>query len=129
MKTRQVDEERDAADDGAAPDILSRTALSLSGHALPAPKAVAHTLAHFTQLHRLDVSHMQGSDEAPEGLVNLHWLARAVALSRKRARAEGGTSLAQRLTWLNLSGTAALGVQDDATDGLELLTALHGACR
>lgn len=106
-------------------DVLARTSLSLAGHALPPPSAVAQTLARFMQLRRLDVSNMQASDDAPSGLTDLHWLAKAERLSKKQAR-DGAVPLSQRLTWLNVANNAALGSRDDDLDGIELMAALNG---
>ncbi|WFD30025.1 orotidine-5'-phosphate decarboxylase [Malassezia sp. CBS 17886] len=111
-----------AAPPAAAP-VLEQTTLSLAGHPLPAESHVARTLAQFHMLRRLDVSRMAPSDDAPAGLTNLQWLARAAARSRKRARKDGSLPLAERLTWLNLSGNA-LGAPD-ACEGLAVLHALH----
>lgn len=113
-----------------APDaedsILNRTALSLAGHALPPRKAAAKTLAQFTQLRRLDLSDMQASDEAPNGLEDLCIFTQAVSLSKKHAKKHGSTALADRLTWLNVSNNEALGQKEYALDGIDELAALHG---
>ncbi|WFD22870.1 hypothetical protein MEQU1_001547 [Malassezia equina] len=105
-------------------DVLARTSLSLAGHALPPPSAVAQTLARFMQLRRLDVSDMQASEDAPAGLTDLHWLAKAERLSKKKAW-DGALPLSQRLTWLSVAGNAELGARDDDLNGLELMEALH----
>ncbi|WFC97194.1 hypothetical protein MBRA1_003860 [Malassezia brasiliensis] len=112
------------AHDGAD-NVLNRAALSLAGHALPPRKATAKTLAQFVQLRRLDLSDMKPSDEAPEGLTDLRMLTQAASLSKKHAKKTQATPLTQRLTWLNLSNNAALGRDDDALVGIELLTALN----
>ncbi|PKI84858.1 hypothetical protein MVES1_001358 [Malassezia vespertilionis] len=105
--------------------ILERAALSLAGHALPSTRALAKTLAQFAVLHKLDVANMQSSPDAPQGLQNLQWLVRACALSNKHAKTSGDRPLAARLTWLNLAHNTAFGTDVDATEGLDLLTALH----
>lgn len=107
-----------------ASDVLSSTFLSLAGHELPPREAVSETLAQFTQLRRLDVSNIQASDAWPHGLKDLLWLAKAVRQSRKVGKRTGQAPLHRRLTWLNLSGNAALGDSDGPIDGLDLLPEL-----
>ena len=107
-----------------ASDVLSSTSLSLAGHELPPREAVSETLAQFTQLRRLDVSNIQASDTWPHGLKDLLWLAKAVRQSRKVGKRTGQAPLHRRLTWLNLSGNAALGDSDGPIDGLDLLPEL-----
>lgn len=123
-KEPQPDEANSEPSDEVS-DVLARTSLSLAGHALPPPSAVAQTLARFMQLRRLDVSDMQASEDAPAGLTDLHWLAKAERLSKKKAR-DGALPLSQRLTWLSVAGNAELGARDNDLNGLELMEALHG---
>ncbi|WFD27068.1 hypothetical protein MNAN1_002064 [Malassezia nana] len=66
---------------------------------------------------------MQVSDESP-GLTDLHWLAKAERLCKKKAK-EGTVPLSKRLTWLNVAGNAALGERDDSLDALAGMEALH----
>lgn len=108
--------------------ILHRTALSLAGHALPPRKAAARTLAQFAQLRRLDLSDMKPSDDAPDGLINLHLLTLAESLSKKQAKKSDTPPLSKRLTWVNLSNNEALGTRDDALDGIDAFAALNGTC-
>ena len=106
--------------------ILERTALSLAGHPLPAASAAAKTLAAFAQVRRLDMSHMQPSDDEPDGLKTLAFLGKAASLSRKKhKKGEQASPLAQRLTWLNVAGNESLGEADDAWDSLAQLVALN----
>ncbi|WFD36269.1 hypothetical protein MCUN1_003147 [Malassezia cuniculi] len=113
--------EPDAQDGGSSNDILQRTSLSFSGHPMPPVSAVAKTLAEFVHLRRLDLSNI--STEDGQGLVSLDWLAKAASISRKKSKKDGQTPLAERLSWINLSGND-LGHQD-ALNGLEQMIALN----
>ncbi|WFC97541.1 hypothetical protein MYAM1_000255 [Malassezia yamatoensis] len=106
-------------------NILDRAVLSLAGHKLPPSDAAARTLAQFRNLHRLDLSDMKASEESIHGLTDVNLLVRAQSLSKKHAKKNGTTTLADRLTWLNLSNNKALGETKNALDGLDLFTALH----
>lgn len=111
--------------DNTGSNVLGEsTSLSLAGHALPPPKAVAKTLAQFKQVRRLDVSDIQVSESWPDGLRDLDWLVKAVRHSQKARRDE--QSLDERLTWLNVSKNPALGQQSDPLQGIEVLTSLFG---
>lgn len=121
---RENEEDTAPAEDGAS-EVLARTSLSLAGHALPPLQDVVKTLVKFTKLRRLDLSNMEVSDDQPDGLSDLRWLALVARKSKKRAAADS-TPFGERLTWLNVSGNPALGSTEDGFTGLEVLTALHG---
>ncbi|WFD41621.1 hypothetical protein MPSI1_000252 [Malassezia psittaci] len=106
-------------------NILERAVLSLAGNKLPPSDAAARTLAQFKNLHRLDLSDMKASEESTNGLTDVNLLVRVQSLSKKHAKKNGMTTLADRLTWLNLSNNKALGQTKSALDGLDLFFALH----
>ncbi|WFD01738.1 hypothetical protein MOBT1_000414 [Malassezia obtusa] len=68
---------------------------------------------------------MKPSDDAPDGLINLHLLTLAESLSKKQAKKSDTPPLSKRLTWVNLSNNEALGTRDDALDGIDAFAALN----
>ncbi|EPQ31187.1 uncharacterized protein PFL1_01375 [Pseudozyma flocculosa PF-1] len=112
-----------SGDEGEEPSLLERTDLSLASHPLPALDGMTSTLSQFANLHKLDLSSLQPSDENPDGLTTLSWLGKAVIRSQRAvSKGEAAAAFGDRLTWLNLSGNA--GLDDDGAEGLECFKTL-----
>lgn len=104
--------------------VLTRTKLDLSNHPLPPFEKLSKTLAHFSQLQKLDISGMKASEENPHGLTSLQWLGRATR--KGKGKAAEGTVFGDKLTWLKMSDNPFFGQQgrSEIWDGIEFLTSL-----